>query len=106
MHTTEPITPPTAEDRPLAEILPQARRATRPDAGGLMTTRCLTLVPDALDAASLQTVRPRLFGIACRVLGSANDADDVVQDAWIRWQRTDRVEIRDPAGFVITTTRR
>jgi RNA polymerase sigma-70 factor (ECF subfamily) len=51
-------------------------------------------------------VRPRLFGIACRVLGSANDADDVVQDAWIRWQGTDRGEVRDPAGFLITMTTR
>jgi RNA polymerase sigma-70 factor, ECF subfamily len=58
------------------------------------------------DAASFHVVRPRLFGIACRVLGTANDADDVVQDAWIRWQGTDRGEIRDPTGFLITLTSR
>ncbi len=58
------------------------------------------------DAASFHVVRPRLFGIACRVLGTPNDADDVVQDAWIRWQGTDRDEIRDPAGFLITMTSR
>ena len=34
--------------------------------------------------ASFQAVRPRLFGVAYRVLGSAADADDVVQDAWMR----------------------
>jgi RNA polymerase sigma-70 factor, ECF subfamily len=61
---------------------------------------------DAADATSFQVVRPRLFGIACRVLGSADDADDVVQDAWIRWQGTDRGEIRDAAGFLITMTTR
>ena len=33
---------------------------------------------------SFQAVRPRLFGIAYRLLGSATDADDVVQDAWMR----------------------
>ena len=33
---------------------------------------------------SSQAVRPRLFGVAYRVLGSAPDADDVVQDAWMR----------------------
>jgi RNA polymerase sigma-70 factor, ECF subfamily len=71
-----------------------------------MTTCCLRPVPDETDAASFQDVRPRLFGIACRVLGSANDADDVVQDAWLRWQRTDHDEIRDPAGFLITMTTR
>ena len=34
--------------------------------------------------ASFQAIRPRLFGIACWVLASATDADDVVQDAWMR----------------------
>jgi RNA polymerase sigma-70 factor, ECF subfamily len=58
------------------------------------------------DAASFQTVRPRLFGIACRVLGSAADADDVVQDAWIRWQGADRSKVRDAAAFLATTTTR
>ena len=58
------------------------------------------------DAASFQIVRPRLFGIAYRVLGSASEADDVVQDAWIRWQGTDRGKIRDPAAFLATMTAR
>ena len=48
-----------------------------------------------VDAASFEAVRPRLFGIAYRTLESAADADDVVQDAWIRWQRTDRDQVRD-----------
>jgi RNA polymerase sigma-70 factor (ECF subfamily) len=58
------------------------------------------------DAASFQRVRPRLFGIAYRVLRNACEADDVVQDAWIRWQGTDRDEIRDPAAFLATMTAR
>jgi RNA polymerase sigma-70 factor, ECF subfamily len=62
-------------------------------------------VSDA-DTASFQTVRPRLFGIAYRVLRSASEADDVVQDAWIRWQGTDRGTIRDPAAFLATMTAR
>jgi RNA polymerase sigma-70 factor, ECF subfamily len=66
----------------------------------------LTTVRDVsdTDAASFQSVRPRLFGIAYRVLGSASEADDVVQDAWIRWQRTDRGTIRDPTAFLATMT--
>jgi RNA polymerase sigma-70 factor (ECF subfamily) len=67
-------------------------------------TRSLRSVAD--DAASFQVVRPRLFGIAYRVLGSAPEADDVVQDAWIRWQGTDRGEIRDPTAFLATMTGR
>jgi RNA polymerase sigma-70 factor, ECF subfamily len=58
------------------------------------------------DVASFQDVRPRLFGIAYRVLGSRTEADDVVQDAWIRWQGTDRDQIRDPAAFLATMTAR
>jgi RNA polymerase sigma factor (sigma-70 family) len=62
-------------------------------------------VPDA-DAASFQAVRPRLFGIAYRVLASAPDADDVVQEAWIRWQRSDRDAVRDVDAFLAATTLR
>ena len=58
------------------------------------------------DAASFHIVRPRLFGIAYRVLGSASEADDVVQDAWIRWQGTDRSKVRDAAAFLAATTTR
>jgi RNA polymerase sigma-70 factor (ECF subfamily) len=59
-----------------------------------------------VDTASFEAVRPRLFGIAYRTLESAADADDVVQDAWIRWQRTDRNQVRDAAAFLATTTKR
>ena len=51
-------------------------------------------------------MRPRLFGIAYRVLGSATEADDVVQDTWIRWQGTDRSKVRDATAFLATTTTR
>jgi RNA polymerase sigma-70 factor, ECF subfamily len=60
----------------------------------------------AAHVASFQAVRPRLFGIAYRTLESATDADDVVQDAWIRWQGTDRTKVRDTAAFLATTTKR
>ena len=60
----------------------------------------------AVDPAPFEAVRPRLFGIAYRTLESAADAEDVVQDTWIRWQRTDRNEVRDPAAFLATTTKR
>jgi RNA polymerase sigma-70 factor (ECF subfamily) len=60
----------------------------------------------ASDAASFELVRPRLFGIAYRVLGSAAEADDVLQDAWIRWERTDRSEVRDSDAFLAATTTR
>jgi RNA polymerase sigma factor (sigma-70 family) len=57
-------------------------------------------------AASFHAVRPRLFGIAYRVLRSAAGADDVVQDTWLRWQRTDRSKVSDAAAFLVTATTR
>src|SRR5262245_33238224 len=52
------------------------------------------------------SVRPRLFGIAYRMLGSAAEAEDVVQDVWLRWQTADRAVVRDAAAFLKTTTTR
>ena len=60
----------------------------------------------APDANAFVRARPRLFAIARRVLGNAADADDVVQDAWMRWVQTDRSTVRDPAAFLATTTTR
>ena len=51
-------------------------------------------------------VRPRLFGIAYRMLGSVADAEDVVQDAWLRFNRTDPDTIRNTSAFLATTTTR
>jgi RNA polymerase sigma-70 factor (ECF subfamily) len=51
-------------------------------------------------------IRPRLFGIAYRMLGSAVEAEDVVQDAWMRWQSTDRSLVLNSAAFLVTTTTR
>lgn len=58
----------------------------------------------ALDA--FVAVRPRLFGLAYRMLGSAVEAEDVVQDAWLRWQATDRSVVESPTAFLVTTTTR
>jgi RNA polymerase sigma-70 factor (ECF subfamily) len=50
--------------------------------------------------------RPRLFGIAYRMLGSVAEAEDIVQEAWLRWQRADRIAVRNPAGFLTTVPTR
>jgi RNA polymerase sigma-70 factor (ECF subfamily) len=50
--------------------------------------------------------RPRLFGIAYRMLGSVAEAEDIVQEAWLRWQGADRTAVRNPAGFLTTVTTR
>jgi RNA polymerase sigma-70 factor (ECF subfamily) len=51
-------------------------------------------------------VRPRLFGIAYRMLGSAAEAEDAVQDVWMRWQSTNRSTIENPPAYLATTTTR
>jgi len=53
-----------------------------------------------------ESIRPRLFGIAYRMLGSAAEAEDIVQDAWLRWQGTDRSAVVDPPAFLATATTR
>ncbi|KUJ41166.1 RNA polymerase sigma-70 factor [Streptomyces sp. NPDC093228] len=50
--------------------------------------------------------RPRLFGIAYRVLGSVVEAEDIVQEAWVRWQNADRSDVHEPAAFLSTITTR
>jgi RNA polymerase sigma-70 factor (TIGR02957 family) len=62
---------------------------------------------DLEEAAAVFTgVRPRLFGIAYRMLGSATEAEDLVQDVWVRWQTTDRSVVEHPAAFLATTATR
>ena len=51
-------------------------------------------------------VRPRLFGIAYRMLGSAAEAEDIVQDVWLRWQSANRSAVEDPPAYLATTTTR
>lgn len=48
-------------------------------------------------------VRPRLFGMAYRTLSSVTEAEDLVQEVWVRWQTCDRKAVRDPAAFLATT---
>jgi RNA polymerase sigma-70 factor (ECF subfamily) len=50
--------------------------------------------------------RNRLFGIAYRILNSRTDAEDIVQEAWLRWQTCDRTAVVDPPAFLATTTAR
>ena len=57
-------------------------------------------------AAVFTSLRPRLFGIAYRMLSSATEAEDLVQEVWLRWQTTDRGAVANPAAFLATTTTR
>ena len=57
--------------------------------------------PDSLGAAAdFDPLRPRLIRVAYRMLGSMADAEDVVQDAFLRWLATDRDAVREPEAFL------
>jgi RNA polymerase sigma-70 factor (ECF subfamily) len=58
------------------------------------------------DVAAFGQLRSRLIGIAYRILGRWSEAEDVVQDAWLRWQRCDRTTVVNPTAFLVTTTTR
>jgi len=70
-------------------------------------------VPSALETieqddglSTFASVRPRRFGIAYRMLKSAAEAEDIVQDVWLRWQSTNRSVIESPPAFLATTATR
>ena len=63
-----------------------------------------TLAP--VDDPEFTRERPRLLGVAYRITGSRADAEDIVQDAWLRWQRTERATIERPEAWLTTVTSR
>ena len=52
-----------------------------------------------------EAARPRLFGIAYRMLGTAAEAEDIVQDAWLRWQQVEE-PVENPTAYLATITTR
>src|SRR5262245_31454314 len=50
--------------------------------------------------------RPRLFGIACRMLGSRSDAEDLLQDAYLRWHESHLANIQCAVAYLISITTR
>lgn len=57
-------------------------------------------------AASFDSFRQRLLGLAYRMLGSVADAEDAVQERYLRWHGADRGNVLDPRAFLMTTTTR
>jgi RNA polymerase sigma-70 factor (ECF subfamily) len=55
---------------------------------------------------TFQSNRARLFAIAYRMLGSAAEAEDVLQDSWLRWEAADRVAIESEKGWLSTVVTR
>nr|WP_210331093.1 sigma-70 family RNA polymerase sigma factor [Microvirga terrestris] len=62
--------------------------------------------PDGDAANRFQPLRPGLVRLAYRMLGSVAEAEDVVQEAYIRWHQTDRSAVREPGAFLSKTVTR
>jgi RNA polymerase sigma-70 factor (ECF subfamily) len=56
--------------------------------------------------AVFNEVRPRLMGIAYRMLGSHSEAEDLVQEVWLRWQAADRSAVQSPVAYLSTAVTR
>lgn len=54
----------------------------------------------------LEPYRPRLFGIAYRMLGVVHDAEDLVQETMLRWQQADQAAIREPEAWLVSVVTR
>jgi len=63
-------------------------------------------MPARDDTSIFEQARPRLLGLAYRILGSRADAEDAVQDAFIKWQGADRDAIDNPDGWLTTVCTR
>ena len=61
---------------------------------------------DTLADPIFSELRPRLVRLAYRMLGSIADAEDIVQEAWLRWLATDRPSVREPVAFLRTIVTR
>ena len=76
-----------------------------PDTAKGTTTMTTNAVADDSLSAYLKA-RPRLLGIARRMLGCAAAAEDLVQDVWLRWQTVDHSAVHDPGAFLAATATR
>src|SRR5947208_16446328 len=61
---------------------------------------------DLAETSIFERHRGLLFSIAYRMLGSVTDAEDALQDAFIRWQRASEADIRSPKAFLVTIVSR
>jgi uncharacterized protein YbjT (DUF2867 family) len=90
-----------------SELSPDVAAARRPleatnDDDGTQRPRTQRFRTQRFRTQRFEEHRPLLLGLAYRLLGSMWDAEDVVQDAYLRWIRTDRAEIREPRSFLVT----
>jgi len=71
-----------------------------------MTTTKRTQIGTDSEDTAFTTARPRLFAIAYRMLGTRADAEDVLQDAWMRWHQADQAALQSAEAWLVTVVTR
>lgn len=71
-----------------------------------MDPTATTMSSDPSRTAYFASLRPRLFGIAYRMLGVRADAEDVLQDAWLRWSEADHASLQSAEAWLVTVVTR
>jgi RNA polymerase sigma-70 factor, ECF subfamily len=89
----------------LARSKPKAKATASNAPLAIAPTKGIPLATNG-SAEVFQSHRPRLFGIAYRMLGSRAEAEDLVQEAYLRWHQSATDEIQSPIAFLVTITTR
>lgn len=63
-------------------------------------------MPEIPESDDFEALRPALFGVAYRMLGTASEAEDMVQEAWIRWRSAAPAEVRSLRSYLVTIVTR
>jgi RNA polymerase sigma factor (sigma-70 family) len=101
VDTSPQLTPKSTKELAMSTTRIETAAATASEAGATSGVGG-SEVDEALSIFLAQ--RLHLFRLAHRVTGDVATAEDVVQDAWLRWQRVDRSGVKNPAAFLTTTT--
>lgn len=77
-----------------------------PTHAGVFEKAVTATTPDGLHGAcrDFMRLRPRLVSVAYRVVGDTAEAEDIVQEVWVRWQNTDRSRVHAATAFLLRTT--